>query len=62
MNDSDTALLRERDGQSCLRYRVHRGRAERDLELDVASELSGRIGFIWQNIRTGRDQEHVVKC
>jgi hypothetical protein len=62
MDDADSALLRERDGQGRLCHGVHRGRAQRDVERDLSRQpracpdLGGQnIGLLWYEV-------HIVEC
>ena len=61
VNDSDAALLGERDGQRRFSHGVHRRRAKRNLKTYVAREASRRVGLVWQNVRASRHQKYVIK-
>src|SRR5215213_4091031 len=45
VNDTDTTLLRERDCQCRFSDRVHRRRAEWDLQTNVSREVGGGVGL-----------------
>ena len=52
VNYSDSALLRERDGERRFGDSVHCRRAERNLQTDVARELSCGVSLVREDIRT----------
>ena len=61
MNDADATLLRERDRQRRFGYGVHRSRTQRNLQTDVARELSGGVSLVRENVRAIGNQEYVVE-
>ena len=61
MDDPDPALARERDREARLGHRVHRRRDDRDRELDRARQARARRDVVRQDVRLGRDEQHVVE-
>jgi len=61
VDDSDPALAGEGDRHASLRDRVHSGRHDRDLELDLTREPGPRGDLVRQDGRLGRDEEDVVE-
>ena len=61
MQDPDPALARERDGEAGLGHRVHRRRDDRDREVDRGRQAGARRDVVRQDVRLGRDEEHVVE-
>ena len=60
VHDADAALARERDGGVGLGHRVHRRRDERDVQADVAGELSPEVDVLGKDVALAGKQEHVV--
>jgi hypothetical protein len=61
MEDADPALARERDREARLGDRVHRGRDDRDREVDRAGEAGARRNVVRQDVGLGRDEQDVVE-
>jgi len=61
VDDADSALARERDREAGLRHGVHRGRDDRDREVDRGREPGTRRDVVRQDVRLGGDEEHVVE-
>jgi hypothetical protein len=61
MENADPALARERDRQPRLGHGVHRGRHDRDRKLDRARQPRPGGDVVRQDVRLGRDEEHVVE-
>ena len=61
MDDADAALARERDREARLGHGVHRGRDERDRELDRRRQPRARRDVVREDVRLRRDEEHVVE-
>ena len=61
MQNADPALARERDREPRLGDRVHRGRDDRDRELDPARQPRRRRDVVREDVRLGRPEEDVVE-
>src|SRR5581483_5087410 len=61
VNNAEPALLREANAGARLRDRVHRGRQQRDIETDSASEGGLQLDIYRNNLRIGGNQQDVVK-
>jgi hypothetical protein len=58
---ADAAQLRESDCHVGFRHRVHRGRQDRDIERDVAGEVSPRVRLAWKHGGFERLKKDVVE-
>ena len=61
MNDSDAALLRERDGEVRFGHRVHGGGHDGDVQADVARQAGPGIDFRRKNLAAGWFEENIIK-
>src|SRR5439155_1135066 len=61
VQDPDPTRARERDREPRLRDRVHRGRDERDLELDLARQTRPGRDVVGEDVRLGGHEQHVVE-
>src|SRR5271170_6504263 len=61
MNDADTALACDGDGQARFGDGVHGGGSERDVDGEFAGELRGGFDFGGDYGGFARKEEHVVK-
>ena len=61
VDEADAALLRDGDRERRLGHRVHRGRDERDVELDVARQPGLEADIAGQDAGVGRYEKDVVK-
>src|SRR5207253_9709813 len=60
-DEADASLLRDGDRERRLIHRVHRGRDERDVELDVARQPGLEADIAGQDAGVGRYEKDVVK-
>ena len=58
----DAAFLRQRDGELRFRHRIHRRRKQRDIQLDLPSQMRARISISGDEISTGGDQQYIIEC
>ena len=61
MDDPDTALTGDRDGQPGLGDRVHGGADDRDVDRDAAGQPRAGVGFGRQDGGFSGDQRHIVE-
>jgi hypothetical protein len=61
VHDPDAALLGDRDRQGGLGHGVHRGRQERDVEVDPASQPGMRLHLAGQDRTRSRHQQDIVE-
>ena len=61
VDNAHAARLGHRDGEACLRDRIHGRRYQRDAELDLACQPRPRIDLARQHGRGGGDQKNIVK-
>ena len=61
VDDADSTLARERDREARFGDRVHRGRDDRDREVDRARQAGTGRDVVRQDVRGGRDEEDVVE-
>ena len=61
MDDTDAALLRDRDGHTRLGDGVHGGGHDGNVERDVAGKPGLRIHIGGDNVGAGGKQQHVVE-
>src|SRR5262249_25397025 len=61
VDDADSALAGERDRETGLGHCVHRGRDDRDREVDRAREAGPGRDVVRQDVRLGRNEEYVVE-
>ena len=61
MNESQAALLRERNGHVRLGDRVHGGADNRNIQAYVTGELGLSAGIGRNNVGAGRQQQHIIK-
>ena len=61
VDDSDAALLRQRDGQVRFRHGIHGGRDDGDVQRDLARQTGAGVGFRRQHIAAGRLEQNVVE-
>ena len=61
MNDADAAFLRDGNGEPGLGDGVHRGRDERDVELELSREAAFQRSIARQNARVGGQEEDIVE-
>ena len=61
VDDADTAFLRQGNGKVGLGDGIHRGADQRNVELDVVGQKGRHVGVTRQHVRTGGQQQHVVK-
>ena len=59
---ADAAFLGQGDGESGLRYGVHRGGDQRDIEVDSARQAGAEIDFGGEGLGVGRHKEDVIEC
>ncbi len=62
MNDAETAGLRHRDGERSFGNRVHRGRDERDAQLDAVGQPRSGIACAGRMDDAAGTSRHVVEC
>jgi hypothetical protein len=61
MDDPDPPLASQGNGQSRLGYRVHGCGDEGDINPDARRKLGGDIYFAGVDIRSGRNEQDIVK-
>jgi hypothetical protein len=61
VNDADTALLGDGDGQPGLGHGIHRGGYHREIDLDFAGQFGGQRHVAWQHFRICRHEQNVVE-
>jgi hypothetical protein len=61
VHDSDSSLARDRDREARLGDRVHRGRDDRDRELDPRRQPRRDRDVVREDMRLGRPEEDVVE-
>ena len=61
MNDSDAALLRQRDRQVRFGHGVHGGRNDRNVQRDLAGQAGAGIDFSGHHIAAGRFEQNIVE-
>ena len=61
VDDADPAFLRDGDRQARLRDRIHGGRDERDVQLELSGETGLQGDFARQDARVGGKEENVVE-
>ena len=61
VDHTDTAGLGHGDRQSGLRHRIHGGRKDRDVEVDIAGDAGAHIGLPWHHFGVAGLQQHVVE-
>ena len=64
MDNSDAALLRERNRHVRFCDRIHGGADDGDIEARCFAELGLRVGLRGNDIRAGGQEQHVIegKC
>jgi hypothetical protein len=61
MENADATGLRHRNGEARLRDGIHRGGDDRNAEADRFRQAGSGVGLTWQDRRSGRQQENVIK-
>ncbi|EWS63387.1 hypothetical protein Y695_03381 [Hydrogenophaga sp. T4] len=61
VDDADAAFLGNGNRQPGLGHGVHRGRHQRQVQLDVAGELGGEGGVLGKDLGVSWHQQHVVE-
>ena len=61
MDDSDAALLRQRDGQVRFGDGIHGGGNDRNVQGDLAREAGARVDFGGQHFAAGRFEQNIVE-
>ena len=61
VHDTDTALLRHRNGQAGLGHGIHGGRHQWDIQANPARQLGAQIHILGKDIGVGGDQQNIIK-
>ena len=61
MEDADAALARQCDCQACLADSIHRGRDDRDVELDIPGQEGGQVRFSRKDFTIAGDYHYIVE-
>ncbi len=61
MNDPNTPLLGNGDGQPRLSDRIHSGGYQRQIQRNVAGELSGKGNVLGKDFGVGGNEQDIVK-
>ena len=61
VDDADTALLGDGDGETGFGDRVHCSRDDRQVEADGAGQLRGEVDLAGQHLGISRDEQHVIE-
>ena len=61
VDDAQTAFARHCNGHAGIRYRVHCGRHQRNVQLNHRGELNRKIDFLGQHFTAGRNQQHIIE-
>ena len=62
VDDTESALLGQRDRQSGLRDRIHGSRQDRDAEPNLPGQAGAQIDFPRQDLGVTRLQQDVIEC
>src|SRR5262249_61384839 len=58
---AEAALLRHGNGQARLGHRVHRGRDDGDVEVDVAGQAGGDVDEVGMHVRLRGAEQDIVE-
>ena len=61
VDDAHATFLRHGNGQTGFGDRIHRGRDQRDIEVDSAGQTRFEVDLVWQHEGVSGDQQNIVK-
>ena len=62
VDDADAAGLGHGDGKTAFGHRIHGGREDRQVQIDIAGNAGGDIRLSRHNLGMSGLQQHIVKC
>jgi hypothetical protein len=61
VDDADTPFLSQRDREACFADRIHRGRKQGEIDVDVSGDSGAETYIAWQNSRMCRHKQHIIE-